>query len=637
MKIKATSEAFVPAGSHIAKSLLVPGWGDYKICNGNYHFIYGVAAYGSLGASIVYYSLANTNRKNYLNSMEIEKRNNFYNTYTNQKTLSYVFAATAAAIWVYDIVKVAVKTSRLKKSITPERSNYYYDISKKVIAGTSRVQYLNTKIAYDLAMDDAKEMFDNKDYVASRNAYLHASELSPNETLPKEKIAEIDKILAEIKALNDKYNAAEAKGDSLFNAGQYEAAKNAFNTALKYKPDETYPKKKIVDADNALKKIALDQEYNNYIAKGDNSFNAKDYENAKIFYNNAKKLRPNAAYPESKIQEINQKQEQIAQQKKEEEFNAMVRQGDAAFNKGDYVAASNYYDKAKTINPSDLKIASKLDIALKKIDQIARAEEEKWEKEEQKKNDKNYKQAIIDGDAAYNNKEYDKAKTCYQTASTIKPTESYPKNKIIAINKLIAAAEVKIAENTSFDLPSLFEKCKPAVFFVVTSDYVDQYQGSGFFITSSGVGISNYHVFKGTYESEATIYTEDGNSYKIEKVYEKDEDLDYIIFKVSKPNGKTFPKLKIASKTPKVGENVFAIGNPEGLEKTLSTGIVSGIRGDNDEYIQTNTAITHGSSGGPLFNSKGEVIGITSMGVQEGSLFFALNIQKIPYWKYLSY
>ena len=88
--------------------------------------------------------------------------------------------------------------------------------------------------------------------------------------------------------------------------------------------------------------------------------------------------------------------------------------------------------------------------------------------------------------------------------------------------------------------------------------------------------------------------------------------------------------MKLAKILPKIGEGVFAIGNPEGLEQTLSNGIISSYREDKT-YIQTNTAITHGSSGGPLFNMKGEVIGIISLGKQEGSLFFALSILKIPY------
>lgn len=73
---------------------------------------------------------------------------------------------------------------------------------------------------------------------------------------------------------------------------------------------------------------------------------------------------------------------------------------------------------------------------------------------------------------------------------------------------------------------------------------------------------------------------------------------------------------------------MFAIGNPKGLESTLSTGIVSSIR-SSDHLIQTTAEITHGSSGGPLFNMKGEVIGITSAGLGEANLNFAVDIRSL--------
>ena len=174
------------------------------------------------------------------------------------------------------------------------------------------------------------------------------------------------------------------------------------------------------------------------------------------------------------------------------------------------------------------------------------------------------------------------------------------------------------------DLTSLYESNKSAVIMIYTSDGTNGGQGSGFFITSSGIAVSNYHVFKGSTQGLETIKTTNGNTYKVESVLAKSEESDYIVFKVL-GQGASFPYLQLASTLPRVGENVFAIGAPEGLELTLSTGIVSALRGDN-AVIQTTTEITHGSSGGPLFNMSGQVIGITSAGLGDANLNFAVSV-----------
>jgi len=84
---------------------------------------------------------------------------------------------------------------------------------------------------------------------------------------------------------------------------------------------------------------------------------------------------------------------------------------------------------------------------------------------------------------------------------------------------------------------------------------------------------------------------------------------------------------RLSSRLPEVGEQVFAIGAPRGLTQTLSNGLVSGVRSDGGaRLIQTNAPITHGSSGGGLFDSKGRLLGITTFGHAEGELNFAIPI-----------
>jgi serine protease Do len=190
----------------------------------------------------------------------------------------------------------------------------------------------------------------------------------------------------------------------------------------------------------------------------------------------------------------------------------------------------------------------------------------------------------------------------------------------------ISGKEVAAMQGAS--LSELYERNKNAVFLVAVFMSETNYsQGSGFFLTKEGIGVSNYHVFEDGIKGEAYIKTIDGHQYRVGEVLRYDTDLDFIVFKVEN-NHYDFPYVPIAPSAPNVGEDVFAIGNPKGLEHTLSKGIVSSFRSDKYQ-IQTTTEITHGSSGGPLFNMNGQVVGITTSGVGEANLNFAMNIQKL--------
>lgn len=182
------------------------------------------------------------------------------------------------------------------------------------------------------------------------------------------------------------------------------------------------------------------------------------------------------------------------------------------------------------------------------------------------------------------------------------------------------------------NLPELYEKVKSSVYLIYTLNSDGISQGSAFVISKNGIAVSNYHVFKSA--SEAIAINENGQKFQINELLSYSEELDYVIFRLNSTSD--LPFAQIASTLPAVGEKCFAIGNPEGLTQTLSMGLVSSYR-EGQKIIQTNTEITHGSSGGPLFNSSGEVIGITTMGREQANLNFALNINKIPFSNYITY
>ncbi len=138
--------------------------------------------------------------------------------------------------------------------------------------------------------------------------------------------------------------------------------------------------------------------------------------------------------------------------------------------------------------------------------------------------------------------------------------------------------------------------------------------GSGFVIDTAGLIVTNNHVIKGA--DEIFVNFVDGSKLKVDKVIGVDAKTDLALLKVTpkKPlSAVPFGK----SSEARVGDWVMAIGNPFGLGGTVTVGIVSAKdrdinSGPYDEFIQTDAAINKGNSGGPLFNMKGEVIGVNT-------------------------
>ena len=139
-----------------------------------------------------------------------------------------------------------------------------------------------------------------------------------------------------------------------------------------------------------------------------------------------------------------------------------------------------------------------------------------------------------------------------------------------------------------------------------------QAQGSGFFITADGYGVTNNHVVDKAVE--VTITTDDGKTFDA-KVIGRDPKTDLALIKVK--DAGTYPFVKFAEKTPRVGDWVLAVGNPFGLGGTVTAGIVSARgrdigAGPYDDFIQIDAAVNRGNSGGPTFNLDGEVIGVNT-------------------------
>jgi len=176
---------------------------------------------------------------------------------------------------------------------------------------------------------------------------------------------------------------------------------------------------------------------------------------------------------------------------------------------------------------------------------------------------------------------------------------------------------------------TFFSKFSPAVVRIVTLDRSGQplAYGSGFFVSADGLLVTNHHVTRGG--DSFSIVLSSNASLRCKSVLAADADADLALLKV---DAQDLPYLSLASQEPEVGAKVYAIGNPQGLTNTLSDGIVSGVRkaAGTPTLIQTTAPISPGSSGGPLLDTDGNVLGVTTLYLATGqNLNFAVGAAQV--------
>ena len=175
------------------------------------------------------------------------------------------------------------------------------------------------------------------------------------------------------------------------------------------------------------------------------------------------------------------------------------------------------------------------------------------------------------------------------------------------------------AHLTELTPEQIYARCAPAVFYVEIYDASGWCikTGSGFFLSSDGLAITNYHVISGA-DSACITVSDTGETYAVAGVYDYSAEEDWAVLQI---DGSGFQTLEVGDPGYDVGgATVYAIGSPLGLQNTISAGIISNpARVDGGmTYIQMSAAISPGSSGGALLNKYGQVIGITSATYTDG-------------------
>jgi serine protease Do len=165
--------------------------------------------------------------------------------------------------------------------------------------------------------------------------------------------------------------------------------------------------------------------------------------------------------------------------------------------------------------------------------------------------------------------------------------------------------------------------------------------GSGFIINEEGFLITNFHVIEGETQISVEVYHQkngdlERRSYKQIKIVAINKFQDLALLRIEDKDAPKFSRVSLGdSEALAVGERVFAIGSPLGLERTVTEGILSTKTREmqGDLYLQTTAQINPGNSGGPLFNLRGEVIGVTNMKITFGEgLGFAIPIESVKFF-----
>lgn len=279
-------------------------------------------------------------------------------------------------------------------------------------------------------------------------AYKKALEIKPNDPVAQKKYKEAEQECNKKQAqqarqqeMQAKYQQAIRQADSLNNLKQYDKAITAYQTAQNILPNEKYPKTKIDEINRELEKQAktTDNQYKNLIKQADKAFDNEDYAAAKTAYQQALTIKPNDTYAKSRISDIDKILAEIQKQEAEKKANqqkyqTLINQADQAMKNAQYDQASNLYQQALALIPSEKYPKDKL----KEIDQILT--------EQARQNEQNYKAKIESGDKNFASKNYSAALTDYKAALQIKPGESYPTQQVELINKLLAEQQKAEAE-----------------------------------------------------------------------------------------------------------------------------------------------------------------------------------------------
>ena len=300
---------------------------------------------------------------------------------------------------------------------------------------------------FNLKMNEAKASFDGKNYQQAIDLYNEASSIIPSNRTPKDRISDINKILANEKESEEDYKNLISKADAQLLEKSFSEAIKSYENALKIKPNEPHPAAQIKIAEQGIKdQIASsenDRKYENILKTADNQLKNLEYQLAKSTFQQALDIKSGEKYPTDKITFIDNKLKEISDAKSDMEqavkaYQAEILKADALFNEDNFEDASLSYQAAKKIKNDESYPDQKINEIKIKLTHIANLE-----KESQKK----YLDFIKNADGSFKSQNWKLAKQFYNNALSIDESQEYPKKQLEIIEQKILDEESLMAES----------------------------------------------------------------------------------------------------------------------------------------------------------------------------------------------
>jgi len=313
---------------------------------------------------------------------------------------------------------------------------------------------------YTQAVSRGDSLFNLNEYEPSRTAYQSALQVKPEETYPQQRIEEINGIFQERERINLEYQNTITMADQQLNVRDYSNARMNYEKALEIKPEETYPKDKIVEVDRILAQQELDEQYRSIILAADGFFDGESWNEARAEYEKALEVKSGETYPRSQIVKIDnllrqQREKELAAQRSAEDmerrraeierrqqemserqdmseaglnqlYNEYIQLADGFFDNQRYNVSRAWYFKAWDVKPQETYPPQRIEEINRIVNSLLLSQR-----------DRDYQGFVNLADSTFRENQLAVARGWYNRALTIKPNENYPKEQLQAIAELI--------------------------------------------------------------------------------------------------------------------------------------------------------------------------------------------------------